>query len=565
VGIVQLSSVKNIKMELIFILGFVLLLAFFLFSSDGTRKAKKDLEQIRSAWGKPKSEPFHFEGIESFAEVVHDQPFHRLTEQTLNDIDFQNLFRFLDRTTGKVGQQFLYRKLMEPSGRTSDPSQPLITLLADDRELREAVQAELIRLNHPDAYHIPALLQDQLLESPSWLRYLQLDILLVVVLLPVSFKFPVFSIALLLIFAFNLLLHYWNKTNSYPFIHSFPQLNTLVNVARVLIKMEKLPADKTVEASIHELRPFQRKLNLLNFDNKGGIKGEIEQVVMYLVEMLKGFFLIEVFTLFRLTKELESRQKAIIALFNYVGHIDVCISVASLRASELKTCVPELKDGGEEMILKDIYHPLIESCVTNDLNIREKSILITGSNMSGKSTFLRTLCINSVLAQTIYTCFGERFVSPVLKQYSSIRIDDDLFEGKSYYFEEVRIMGTLIAEVETPFQNLFILDEVFKGTNTVERIASAKAILSYLNRKNNIAIVATHDIELSDMLKEEYELYHFTETIEEEELTFDHKIKPGQLKTRNAIRLLELSNYPAAIISEAKEISEGLKVGKKLL
>lgn len=123
-------------------------------------------------------------------------------------------------------------------------------------------------------------------------------------------------------------------------------------------------------------------------------------------------------------------------------------------------------------------------------------------------------------------------------------------------------MGTLIAEVETPFQNLFVLDEVFKGTNTVERIASAKAILSYLNRKNNIAIVATHDIELSDMLKEEYELYHFTETIEEEELTFDHKIKPGPLKTRNAIRLLELSNYPAEIIREAKEILQG---GKKFL
>ncbi|NBA85543.1 DNA mismatch repair protein MutS [Emticicia sp. CRIBPO] len=549
-------------MTLIFIVGFVLLLAFFLLSSDGTRRARKNLEQIRSGWGKPKNEPFHFEGIGTYAGVVHDQPFHRLSEQTLNDLDFQNLFRFLDRTIGKVGQQFLYKKLMEPSDRTSDPSQPLITLLTEDRELREAVQMQLIQLNHPDAYHIPALLQDKLLESPSWLKFLKFDILVVVLLLPVSFKFPVFSIALLLIFAFNLLLHYWNKTNSYPFLRSFPQLNTLVNVARVLSKMEKLPADKAVEWGIDELRPFQRKLNLLNFDNKGGIKGEIEQVMMYLVEMLKGFLLIEVFTLFRLTKELESRQASIIMLFNYVGHIDACISVASLRAGELKTCLPELTDGGEGMILKNIYHPLIEDCVTNDLNITEKSILITGSNMSGKSTFLRTLCINSVLAQTIYTCFGELFVSPVLKQYSSIRIDDDLFEGKSYYFEEVRIMGTLIAEVETPFQNLFVLDEVFKGTNTVERIASAKAILSYLNRKNNIAIVATHDIELSDMLKDEYELYHFTEMIEEEELIFDHKIKPGPLKTRNAIRLLELSNYPAEIIREAKEILQG---GKKFL
>jgi DNA mismatch repair ATPase MutS len=147
-----------------------------------------------------------------------------------------------------------------------------------------------------------------------------------------------------------------------------------------------------------------------------------------------------------------------------------------------------------------------------------------------------------------------------LKQYSSIRIDDNLFQGKSYYFEEVSIMATLIAEVERPFQNLFILDEVFKGTNTIERIASSKAILSYLNRKNNIVIVATHDIELSEMLKSEYELYHFTETIENDILDFDHKIKSGQLKTRNAIKLLELSDYPLDIINEAKQISETLQI-----
>ena len=151
-----------------------------------------------------------------------------------------------------------------------------------------------------------------------------------------------------------------------------------------------------------------------------------------------------------------------------------------------------------------------------------------------------------------------------MKQHSSIRIDDNLFQGKSYYFEEVSIMATLIAEVESSFQNLFILDEVFKGTNTIERIASAKAILSYLNRKNNIVMVATHDIELSEMLKNEYELFHFTEIIESDELNFDHKIKSGQLQTLNAIKLLELSNYPLDIINEAKQISENLKTGTKM-
>ena len=99
--------------------------------------------------------------------------------------------------------------------------------------------------------------------------------------------------------------------------------------------------------------------------------------------------------------------------------------------------------------------------------------------MSGKSTFLRSLIINSILAQTIYTCFADEFTSPILKQFSSIRIDDDLFDGKSYYFQEVGIMATLLAQVDSADQNLFVLDEVFKGTNTIERIASAKAIFPF--------------------------------------------------------------------------------------
>ncbi|MCC5927824.1 MAG: DNA mismatch repair protein MutS, partial [Cyclobacteriaceae bacterium] len=140
--------------------------------------------------------------------------------------------------------------------------------------------------------------------------------------------------------------------------------------------------------------------------------------------------------------------------------------------------------------------------------------------------------------------------------FSSIRIDDNLFDGKSYYFQEVNIMGSLLSEVESPHQNLFILDEVFKGTNTIERIDSAKAILSYLNRKENIVVVSTHDIELADMLDNEYDLYHFTETVEKNELHFDHSIKAGQLRTRNAIKILELSNYPVEVITEARKITE---------
>jgi DNA mismatch repair ATPase MutS len=525
-------------------------------------RAKKKIEEIRAAWGKPKNESFDFDSICHYANTVNENKFHRLTEQTIEDIDFHGLFAFIDRTTSKVGQQFLYKKLLEPTTNTSDLSERLVNIFSKDERLREEIQLELLTLKNTGAYYITSLMRDKLLEKPTWFNLLIIDILIVACLVILSFKFPVLLIVLIIPVTLNMFLHYWNKNNTFQFLRSFPQLNNLIYVSNALIKKGDSFYDKSVDDSISSLKPFQQKVILINLDNGNGIQGELSIIGTYLTELIKAVFLIEVFTLYRVTKELEDKKSSIQALFNYVGNIDSSISIASLRAGKETTCIPIFIPTSKQLHTRNIYHPLINDCVKNDLSINNKSILITGSNMSGKSTFLRTLAINSILAQTIYTCFADEYSTPIVKQFSSIRIDDNLFEGKSYYFQEVHIMGSLIKEAQQPNQNLFVLDEVFKGTNTVERISAAKAILSYLNRNNNLVIVSTHDIELTDMLEGEYDLYHFTETIENDELNFDHKIKSGQLKTRNAIKLLELSNYPVEIISEAQKISTILGVAK---
>mgnify|MGYP000949309905 CR=1 FL=1 len=527
-------------------------------------RTKKKIEEIRTGWSNPKKESFDFDSISKYADTIKESKFHRLTNQTIEDIDFYGLFAFIDRTTSKVGQQFLYKKLLEPTSNTTDQSEGLISLFSTDKQLREEVQLELIKLNNNGAYNISSLLKDKLLEKPKWFNLLILDITIVAGLMALSFKFPVLVIALIVPVTLNMFLHYWNKNNTFQFLKSFPQLNNLINVSKVLVKKGDQFYDKSIEDGVLNLKSFQQKIALINFDNGTGIQSELSQLGTYLTELIKAIFLIEVFTLFRLTKELENKKASIQLLFDYVGGIDSSISVASLRAGNIKTCIPTFVSCSKEFHAKGIFHPLIEDCVKNDLLINGKSILITGSNMSGKSTFLRTLAINSLLAQTIYTCFADEFTSPILKQFSSIRIDDNLFDGKSYYFQEVNIMGSLLEQVESPHQNLFILDEVFIGTNTIERIASAKAILSYLNRKENIVVVSTHDIELADMLDNEYDLYHFTETVENNELHFDHRIKAGQLRTRNAIKILELSNYPVDVISEARQITTTLRTTKIL-
>ena len=112
--------------------------------------------------------------------------------------------------------------------------------------------------------------------------------------------------------------------------------------------------------------------------------------------------------------------------------------------------------------------------------------------------------------------------------------------------------------VSVRFQNLFLLDEIFKGTNTVERISAGKAVLSALTKENNLVFVSTHDIELADLLKDEYELYHFSEKVNHKTVDFDYKLKDGKLKNRNAIRILQINDYPESIIAEAIALAKQL-------
>ena len=186
-------------------------------------------------------------------------------------------------------------------------------------------------------------------------------------------------------------------------------------------------------------------------------------------------------------------------------------------------------------------------------------LLLTGSNMSGKTTFIRTVMLNALLGETLCTCFAERFTAPYMRLHSSIRISDDITEGTSYYLQEVLTVKRLLEDADRPAACLFVLDELFKGTNTTERIAAGKAVLARLNRGPHIVLAATHDIELAELLRGDgYELHHFREEVADGRLVFDYCLHTGPLTTRNAIRILELYDYPPELIAEAYDTQQKL-------
>jgi len=179
--------------------------------------------------------------------------------------------------------------------------------------------------------------------------------------------------------------------------------------------------------------------------------------------------------------------------------------------------------------------------------------------MSGKTTFIRTVGINMILAQTINTACAEEMTIPRIKIHSAIRITDNLLDETSYYYEEIKTIKIMIDECESGYQNLFLLDELFRGTNTVERISSGKAVLSYLNLEENLVFASTHDLELTEFLSKSYNYFHFAETIENGLLSFDYKLKDGKFTTTNAIRILEINNFPKEITEEAKALAKQIQ------
>lgn len=530
-------------------------------------RSKKANRRLSESFGQLKYDSYNFELIEKYFRNKEDNnSFQVLSDRTCNDIDFQELFMFLDRTSSKIGQQFLFNKLrvIPINSNKFEYEEELINKLTVEYDLRIDTQKLLEKLNGEEAYYITSLFQEEHLKPPKWFT-----------IVPVLAFTSLFSIILLAfnpyaIFLFlgvlliNLGIHFWNKKNLYQYYGSIPQLLLLNGIAHRLYKKELFrELSPSLIESIKIIDKVRNRMSFFKFDVR--YSNNFELLFWTFLELLKAIFLLEPLLLFGVLKQLNTKRREIDNVFSFVGLIDSLISVASLRNGLRQYCYPDIINNSNKIIAKNVYHPLILDCINNSIEVDKKSILLTGSNMSGKTTFIRTVGINVIVGLTINTCFAEHFSMPRTRIYSAIRISDDLMNDKSYYFEEVSTIKDMLDKSEEGIPNLFLLDEIFKGTNTIERIAAGKAVLSVLSGKNNIVFVSTHDIELADLLKDEYVLFHFSEAVDNKAIYFDYKLKEGKLRIRNAIRILQINGYPERIINEAIKISSELEEQTKLV
>ncbi|HPA61254.1 MAG TPA: DNA mismatch repair protein MutS, partial [Clostridia bacterium] len=204
-----------------------------------------------------------------------------------------------------------------------------------------------------------------------------------------------------------------------------------------------------------------------------------------------------------------------------------------------------------------LTHPLIPDAVPNDLSWQQ-NLLISGSNASGKSTFIKAVAVNLILAQSLGLCFAQSFALRRGRVMSAMAVRDNLLAGESYFIVEIKSLKRILDAMDSGAVYCFI-DEILRGTNTVERIAASSAVLESLSGRDSLCMAATHDIELTRLLADSYENRHFAETVDGSGLRFDYKIKPGPTRTRNAIRLLAQMGYPPQVIQAARRRAEAFE------
>jgi DNA mismatch repair ATPase MutS len=544
-----LSFIMGQQRGIIFYFGFILILPFGALAIFFRRRMLmyRALYQVKSGWGIDDDRKRNFKDIKKLHEfiVLQEKEEFFIDNQTWEDLAMDKVFEKLDRTLSTPGEQMLYNILRNPKFEEEvlEDRKELFKLFESDKDLREKIQIELYWLGRQRKITITDFLWGELPPNSNIsILFNIMAVLPIVILALMPFYGLQLGVYLVVVFMVNMYIHYKFRNKINQHVDSMTYLSGVVNTAGKLREVKEALLDKYINIFKTDTKSIKASRNTGFIGAVEGLDAVVDYVnIMFLSKERKFYAVLE-----ELVKHREELQRT----YKAVGEIDALISIASYRAGLKSYVEPVLSKSGRFLRVEGVVHPLIEQPVPNSIAIDEGGIILTGSNMSGKSTFLRTIGINALFAQTICTCLAESYRGSYFKLLSSISPSDDLLVGKSYYLGEAEAVLRIIKSCEEDVPTLCVIDEIFRGTNPVERISASAEILDYLINHNCVPIVATHDLELTEIVDQAYECYYFTEGVDEEGLSFDYLIRKGVSPTRNAIKLLRYLGYPEEIIEK---------------
>jgi hypothetical protein len=578
------------------------------------RRRQQQLAALRVSWGRPRTRARAFDAIAEYhrsriagshvgvggvtaspsdsisASDRPDAP-ASLDDRTWSDLNLDAVFATIDRTESTLGQQALYHRLRSaPVADHLDAFDALVERMRTDAAAREQAQLTLARLQDPAGYDLWWLAQGEALGTRPWhalFPALALGMLASLVAIPLWPGALLLAIVLIVI---NLLVRIATARRVGALLGSFRQIGPLLATGEALAFLDA-PDVQAITGALRTELPALRSLRAVaRWAGRDPLAAD--PLTAMLLEYLNLLFLVDLNALYFGTRELQARGGALRRVIAATGDIDSAIAVASFRAGARHWTRPRFRNStatpatnataatatiaatSASATLTDICHPLIDAAVPNSIALGPPhGVLVTGSNMSGKTTFLRTVGVTTILAQTINTCLATEYDAPVFSVRSCIGRTDDLVAGKSYYLVEVEAVLALVRASASGTPHLFLLDELFRGTNAVERVAAAEAVLIELlvpsrhadahagatatatasarQLKPHAVLVSTHDDGLVDLVGDLYVPCHFAETVGDEGLVFDHRLRPGPATTHNAIALLRLHGAPDSLVSHA--------------
>lgn len=490
--------------------------------------------------------------------LVKDQ----IDDITWNDLHLDEIYQRMNVSCSAAGDEYLYYRLRTPVYDEEEMAdmEKRICFFMEHEAHRHKVQDVFYRLGRIKRYSIYEYLDNlEILGERKNGKYLCYDLLVLVCLGMMFYSLPVGLIALLIVLCHNLIGYFKEYKQIEPYISSFRYIRRLLGCAEQM-GQEEIPVIAVEQARLRQcyqkLKGFLRNSYLVISAEKGS-GNPLELVLDY----LRMLFYLDLIQFNRALTALRGHLDEVDEMITILGQIETDVVVGSYRTSLSEDyCVPNLHfDDGKDMFLRveNLYHPLLKEPVKNSVTVT-KGMLLTGSNASGKSTFLRAVATAGVLSQTIHTCPAGFYEAPVFRIYSSMSLKDDLTGGDSYYMVEIKSIKRILDQAARKDARpvLCFVDEVLRGTNTVERIAASTQIMKMLARRHTLCFAATHDVELTKLLASEYENYHFEEKIEEDDIFFPYLLVKGPAVSRNAIALLKMLGYDENIIEEAEAMAE---------
>ena len=483
--------------------------------------------------------------------MEEDAAIFAVDEITWNDLDMDAVFCIFNATQSSVGEDYLYHLLHCMDLKGDDRFYTLTDYFLEKSEERLKTQIRLHGLGKITTFSIAKIidLADDLVPEKNT-KHILLDICLLASI-ALIFLYPGIGLLLTLIFLSVSVLSYFRKKSEIA-----PYFTTFFYIRRMLVSAKeilKINADQmqTEEEEIGLILKNSRSFARNTFFLAGGTQFS-SNIFDILFDYLRILFHLDIIKFNSMLAYLREHRNEIERLRSFLGRIDAAIACASSMVAIPGLSRPEFVSE-RFLAVQNAFHPLLRDPVKNSIET-DGGILITGSNASGKSTFIKSVALCALLSQTIGLVPADSYKASRFRLLTSMALTDDIREGESYFVVEIRSLKRIVdLAKEDGAPVLSFVDEVLRGTNTVERIAASSRVLSSLNRLNALCFAATHDIELTNILRNEFRNVHFDETVTDNDVEFNYQLKEGPSTTRNAIRLLQLTGFDDDVIKQAEE------------